>query len=107
MAISHEFQDTIRERAQGDPEFRQALLREALGCIVDGELETGKAVLKDYIEASIGFRDLERRTEIPAKVLMRMLSPNSDPSAAHLANIIRALQEAEGVHFELSLKSGN
>ena len=103
MEISHEFKETIRERAQGDPEFRHALLREALGCIVDGELETGRALLNDYINASMGFRELEKRTEIPAKILMRMLSPAGDLSAMQLANILRALQEAESVHFELSL----
>ncbi len=103
MAITHDFQETIRERAQSDPEFRHALLREALGCIVDGELETGRALLKDYIDASLGFRELEKRTEIPAKILTRMLSPKGDLSAAQLASILRALQEAESVHFELSL----
>lgn len=103
MGISREFKETVRERAQGHPEFRHALLREALGCIVDGELETGRALLKDYIEASMGFRELEKRTEIPAKILMRMLGPGGDLSAAHLASIMRALQETEGVHFELSL----
>jgi hypothetical protein len=103
MGISREFKETVRERAQGDPEFRHALLREALGSIVDGELETGRALLKDYIEASMGFPELEKRTEIPAKILMRMLSPKGDLSAAQLASIIRVVQEAESVHFELSL----
>jgi len=51
----------------------------------------------------MGFRELEKRTEIPAKILMRMLSPAGDLSAMQLANILRALQEAESVHFELSL----
>jgi len=103
MGISREFKETVKERAQGDPEFRYALLREAFGCVVDGELETGRALLKDYIEASMGFRELEKRTEIPAKILMRMLGPQGELSAAHLANIMRVLQEAESVHFELSL----
>src|ERR1700736_5934384 len=75
MPLTHDFKETIRARAQRDPDFRQALLREAVECTIDGDLETGKAVLRDYVNATVGFQNLERRTQIPAKSLMRMLSP--------------------------------
>jgi hypothetical protein len=71
---------------------------------VIGDLETGKAVLHDYGNATVGFQDLGKRTHIPAKSLMRMLVPNGSPSAANLSNMLTALQEAEGVRFELSLR---
>ena len=45
MPLTHDFKETIRARAQRDPDFRQALLREAVECIINGDLETGKAVL--------------------------------------------------------------
>lgn len=73
MPLSHDFKETIRSRAQTEPEFRQALLREAIECIINGDLATGKAVLRDYVNATVGFQDLEKRTHIPAKSLMRML----------------------------------
>jgi DNA-binding phage protein len=62
------------------------------------------SVLRDYVNATAGFGDLEKRTDIPAKSLMRMLGPTGNPSAANLANILSALEEAEGVSFELALK---
>jgi len=69
-----------------------------------GDLPTGKAVLRDYVNATVGFQDLEKRTRIPAKSLMRMLGPNGSPSAANLSSILTALQKTEGVQFELSLR---
>ena len=104
MPLSHDFKETIRARAQREPKFRQALLRDAVECILNGDLETGKAVLRGYVNATLGFRDLEKRTDIPEKSLMRMLSPKGSPSAENLTKILTALQQTEGVHFELALK---
>ena len=104
MPLTHDFKETIRTRAQRDPDFRQALLREAVECIINGDLKTGKAVLRDYVNATVGFQDLERRTQIPAKSLMRMLGPKGSPSAANLTSILTVLQKTERVHFELTLK---
>ena len=100
MPLTHDFKETIRARAQTD----QALLREAVESYLNGDLETGKAVLRDYVNATVGFQALEEQTGIPAKSLMRMLGPKGSPSAANLAGILTALQKTEGVHFELSLR---
>jgi hypothetical protein len=54
--------ETIRARAQTEPEFRHALLREVIECIINGDLATGKAMLRDYVNATVGFHDLEKRT---------------------------------------------
>ena len=59
---------------------------------------------RDYVNATVGFQDLEKRTHIPAKSLMRMLGPKGSPSAANLTTILGALQKTEGVHFELALR---
>jgi DNA-binding phage protein len=104
MPLTHDFKETIRARAQRDAKFRQALLREAVESYLNGDLETGKAVLRDYVNATLGFQELEERTDIPAKSLMRMLGPKGSPSAANLSSILTALQKTEGVHFELSLR---
>jgi DNA-binding phage protein len=104
MPLTHDFKETIRARAQRDTKFRQALLREAVECILNGDLGTGKSVLRDYVNATIGFHDLEQQTQIPAKSLMRMLGPKGSPSAANLSCILSALKQSEGVHFELSLR---
>ena len=107
MPLTHDFKETIQARARCDPDFRQALLREAVERLINGDLETGKAVLRDYVNATVGFQNLEKRTNIPAKCLMRMLGPKGSPSAANLSSILTALQKSEGVRFELSVRRGN
>ena len=104
MPLTHDFKETIRARAQADPKFRKALLREAVESYLNGDLDTGKAVLRDYVNATVGFQVLEAQTDIPAKSLMRMLGPKGSPSAANLASILAALQKTEGVHFQLALR---
>ena len=105
MPLTHDFKETIRARAQRDPAFRHALLCEGVESILNGDLEAGKAVLRDYVNATVGFQDLEKRTRIPAKSLMRMLSPKGSPSAANLTSILTAVQKAEGVHFQLGFRA--
>ena len=107
MPLTQDFKQTIRARAQRDAGFRRALLREAVECVLHGDLPTGKAVLRDYVNATTGFHVLEKNTRIPAKSLMRMLGPKGSPSAANLASILGALQKTEGVAFRLSLRNGN
>lgn len=104
MPLTTDFKETVRARAQRDPKFRRALLREAVECYLGGDLETGKAILRDYVNATLGFQKLEERTEIPAKSLMRMLSPKGSPSAANLSSILSVLQKNERVRFELSVR---
>ena len=101
MPLTHDFKKTIRARAQAEPEFRRALLREAVECIINGDLPTGKAVLRDYVNATVGFQKLEKRTRIPAKSLMRMLGPKGSPSAQNLTTILSALQRSERVRFSI------
>ena len=104
MPLAYDFKETIRARAQRDRGFRQALLRESIECFLNGDLNVGKSVLRDYVNATVGFQQLEKRTQIPAKSLMRMLGPSGSPSLANLSNILTALQKSEGIHFELSLR---
>ena len=101
MPLTHDFKETIRARAQRDADFRQALLREAIECFLNGDLATGKAVLRDYVNATVGFQRLEKRTQIPAKSLMRMLGPQGNPQAQNLFAIVSYLLRHEGIQFKL------
>jgi DNA-binding phage protein len=102
MALTREFRDTVRARAQRDPKFRLALLREALDCMLAGDVDVGKAVLRDYINATIGFEALGEAITRQPKSLMRMLSPSGNPQARHLFEIVAYLQKAEGLRLKTS-----
>lgn len=105
MALTRDFKDTVQARLAQDPEYRQELLREGLECLLAGDLDTGKVTLRDYINATIGFEELSRLTDRPAKSLMRMLGPKGNPQARNLLEVIGHLQRTEGLQVELSLKA--
>jgi DNA-binding phage protein len=76
-------------------------LRESVESFLTGDIETGKAVLRDYINATIGFAELAEATHRSAKSLMRMLSPSGNPQARNLFEIVDCLQRKEKVHFQV------
>ncbi len=101
MVLTRDFKETIQARVERDPAFREALLKEGVQCLLSGDVETGKAVLRDYINATIGFEELGGLTHKSPKSLMRMFGPKGNPQARNLFEIIGALQKSEGVHFEV------
>ena len=107
MGLTREFKETVQARITRDRKFRKELLREGVECLLAGDLDTGKAILRDYINATVGFEKLSRLTGRPAKSLMRMLGPKGNPRARTLLEVIGHLQRAEGLQFELSLKAAS
>ncbi|MEM9935029.1 MAG: transcriptional regulator [Bacteroidota bacterium] len=102
MGLSKDFKSTVQERALTDPEFRKALLTESIECMLAGDVQTGKSILRDYINATIGFQELALITEKKPESLMRMLSPKGNPNAANLFKILSELQKREGIELEVS-----
>ena len=99
MGLTRDFKDTIQARMEVEPAFREELLREGVECLLSGDLETGKAVLRDYINATIGFEDLAELTQRSSKSLMRMFGPSGNPQARNLFDVISLLQKREGVQL--------
>jgi hypothetical protein len=101
MPLTRDFKETIQARIETDPAFRNELLREGVECLLSGDLETGKAILRDYINATIGFEKLSNVTRKPAKSLMRMFGPKGNPRARNLLEVIGYLQKTEGLRLGL------
>ncbi len=101
MVLKRHFKETVRERAQRDPAFREALLREAIETLLGGDVETGKAVLRDYINATIGFEALGEATGTSSKSLMRMFGPVGNPQAHNLFAVLHYLQEQANLRFQV------
>jgi len=99
MALTKEFKETVKARAERDHAFREALLAEAVEQLLAGRLDTGKAVLRDYINATVGFDKLAKATGTPSKSLMRMLGPKGNPRASNLLTVIGKLQRMSKVHL--------
>src|SRR6202165_4169410 len=102
MPLTRDFKATIRARAARDPKFRKELLREGVECMLAGDTATAKTILRDYINATVGFSELAEATHIPSKSLMRMLGPTGNPRADNLFVVVSFLQQREGVLFPLA-----
>ena len=104
MALTRNFKETIQARALRDPEFRRGLFTEALDCFFSGEIEEGKLILRDYVNATVGFEELARLTDKTPKSLMRMLSKEGNPRADNLFSVIQQLQTREGIRLKAHME---
>ena len=96
MPLTRDFKETIRARAMRDKKFRKELLREGVECMLTGDTATGKTILRDYINATVGFTELAEATHIPSKSLMRMLGPTGNPRAGNLFEV--------GIHLWIDIE---
>lgn len=99
MPLTRSFKETVQARAQRDAAFRKALLHEGVDAMLSGDLATGKAILRDYINATVGFDALSAATGTPSKSLLRMFGPRGNPQASNLFAVLGHLQEQAGVRL--------
>jgi DNA-binding phage protein len=101
MALSRDFRQTVQARAVRDPAFRKALFQEAVQTLLEGDIDAGRAAMRDYINATVGFERLSAALGRPQKSLMRMFGPGGNPTAENLLGVIGVLQAETGVHLEV------
>ena len=91
MALTRNFKKTVVARIERDPGFGKALLDEAATLFLNDEPATARVVLRDLVNATVGFEKLAKLTATPSKSLHRMLSPRGNPSMDNLAAIFGAV----------------
>ena len=101
MALTKDFRETVQARVRRDAAFRKGLLGDALESLLAGDLALGKELLRDYINAAVGFPKLAAQTKIHVKTLHQMFGPAGNPTARNLFEIVAYLQRAEGVSFQV------
>ncbi len=106
MALTRNFKDLVQRHVAEDPAFGQALLREGIDTMLAGDVDTGKAILRDYIKATIGFEKLGAATETPPKSLIRMFGPRGNPQARNLFSVIGYLQKQAGLELHVTAGPG-
>ncbi len=102
MPLTRKFKDTVKARAERDPEFRFGLFREALEALLSDDLETGKVLLRDYVNATVGFEALAAELDKSPKSLMRMLSDKGNPRADNLLGMVGHLKRREGAALSVT-----
>ena len=102
MLLARDSEETVQARARRDPEFREGLLKEAIEVLLGGEVAVGNALLRDYINAAVGFEEMGRLTGKSSRSLMRMFGPSGNPQVRNLFEVISQLQRHEGVRLEVT-----
>jgi len=105
MALTRDFKDTVIARVKADPDFAKALLDEAVTLFLNGEAETAKLILRDLVNATIGFEELAVTVAKPSKSVHRMLSASGNPTMSNLAAIFAALKTALKVEIKAKVVS--
>ena len=97
MSLTRSFKETVQARVarQGGAADR------GVNALLEGDVATGKVVLRDSINATVGFEALAQATGTPSKSLMRMFGPRGNPNASNLFAVIGCLQHASGVTLEV------
>jgi DNA-binding phage protein len=102
MALTRDFKKTIMARVRRDRHFRKALFAEAINAYLAGHTGEGKAILRDLVNATIGFEGLAAEIHKPSKSLHRMLAPRGNPSTDSFFSIVSALQKKTRVKLRVT-----
>lgn len=92
MALTRAFKEAELARVQADQNFRDALLNHGIETMLSGNVDTGKAILRDYIKASVGFK-----TGFISKSLIRIFGSAGIPRTRNLFSVISRLQQHAGL----------
>ncbi|MBO1063272.1 transcriptional regulator [Dolichospermum flos-aquae UHCC 0037] len=101
MALTRDFTETVNARVQRDSKFAIALLDEAISLFLNGEPETARLILRDIVNATVGFEQLAIETSKPSKSLHRMLSVKGNPTMDNLTAIFNVLRKNMNVNINV------
>jgi len=101
MPLTREFKKTVKERAERDPALRNALLQEAIETLMQGEVEVAKLLLRNYINATVGFQAAAEAVDKSTKSVMNMLGPRGNPSSKSLLGLTSFLLQDAGAHVSI------
>ena len=97
-----DFRVTLHARIKRSPSFRMELLKVMVECLLEGDVGTGRAMLQEYIDATIGFEALGKLTSESPDRLMQMFTSEDRLDAHTLFSVIHCLQQQAGLQLEVN-----
>ena len=104
VALTRDFKETVPAHVRAEPKFTRSLLKESIETLLAGNVDAGKAILRDYIKATVGFEQLGAETGSSPKSLIRMFGPAGNPQARNLFSVISQLQRHAGLTLHVTAK---
>lgn len=101
MGLTRKFKETVQLRVRRDPEYRKELLLEATNSFLEGDIDTGKALLRDYLNATEALPSIAGELSLDEKSIRRMVGPRGNPTLKNFVNLLVACKRRE--HLELKV----
>ncbi len=67
---------------------------------LNGEAEASRLLLRDVVNATVGFEQIATATNRPSKSVHRMLSARGNPTMESLSAVFSAIRKVLNVSFE-------
>ena len=99
--LTRDYRESIREDLKSNPELRKEMLVGTLNCFLEGDMELGRALFRNYIKSEYGYKNLAAEIGISEKSLNRMFGPKGNPTSRNLLKIVSALTEHEGIKLKV------
>jgi DNA-binding phage protein len=101
MALTRDFREIVMARVRKDPEFRSELIVEATNALLEGDVETGKGLLRDYLNATESLPAIASELNMHEKSIRRMLGPKGNPTLKNFIGILKACTRMEDLKLEI------
>lgn len=89
---------------QGRSQIRTALLKDDIETLLAGDVDSGKALLRDFIKAPLGSEQLGAETGAPPKSLIRMFGPVGNPQERNLFTVTSHLRRYAGLTLRVTAR---
>lgn len=99
--LTGDFNELARKNMKHDPEFRKAMLLETMNCFLEGDIEKGNSLFRNYIVEDIGYKALGEKTGIHEKSLNRMFGKKGNPTLSNALRVLTTISEYEGVKLRV------
>jgi DNA-binding phage protein len=101
MPLTKQFRETVMARAKADKEFREELIIEATNALLEGDIDTGKSLIKDYLNATEAFAAVANQLQKDEKSIRRMLGPSGNPTLKNFISILQACSSTEHLNLKI------
>ena len=102
MPLTREFKETVMSRAKKDPAYRQGLIIEATNAFLNGDFDTGKRLLRDYLNATEALPSIAQELRKDEKSIRRMVGPRGNPTLRNFVSLLNACKRREQIDLHVS-----
>ena len=98
-------EETLINRLKAEPELQKLTLISFLESLMEGEEVEARLLMRNLVNATIGFVELSNQLDKDPKSLMRMLSTKGNPTNENLFQIFRVLKDHLQVNISVSVSA--